>query len=580
MKKLAFLFSVLLAAPLFSQPAFKDLSSQAGFNAVARNSGIAIADYDNDGFDDVYVAVGNGANLLYHNLQNGTFEEVAAQALVADASNSIAAAWADIDNDGWTDLYVGNAEQPNRLYRNLGNGRFEERSAAAGVDNEGRSQVVLFADVDLDGWIDMYVANINTENALYRNNGDGTFTDIVETSGTTDRLVAMGSLFFVYDNDGDPDLYLTHDNRKEFILYQNDGKGRFTNVAAAAGVDYAGFGMGVDVGDVNRDGWLDLYITNLYENVLFLNKGDGSFENISATAGIDDLGMGWGTAWMDCDNDGWQDIYAANDSYFPVDGAYYDNVLYQNNGDNTFTKVSDSTVLSSPFAGYGVACSDFDNDGREDIFLANKQEDGNQLFHNLTANEYNWVQFRCVGTMSNRSAIGTRVTLALGDVTLVDEISGGSGFASQNSQRLHFGLGAATTIDRLSIRWPSGLVEERSNVAVNQLHTLVEGEQTTSLETLVANDEFRLQQLQPNPFRDHIACLLELEQTTKLQLDVVDLKGQLVAKVFEGRLSEGMHTFQWDGRSQTGEKQSSGLYLLIISANGKKRTYKLILEGQ
>lgn len=567
-----------LVSSLFAQPQFRDVSQQSNVRYSGFNSGIAIADFDRDGFEDVFVAAGQSEERLHRNQGNGRFQDVAQEAGLGQVGNAIAAAWADVDNDGWLDLYVGNAAEPNKLYRNLGNGRFEDISASAGVGNEGRTQAVLFADVDLDGWIDIYVANISAENALYRNNGDGTFTDIVDASGTSDLKIAMGSAFFDYDRDGDPDLYLTHDNRQDFILYQNDGQGRFTNVAQEAGVAYQGYGMGVDVGDVNRDGWLDMYITNLYENVLFLNKGDGTFENISQSAGIGDVGMGWGTTWLDIDNDGWQDIYVVNDTYFPVNGVYYKNIMYRNKGDNTFEIVSGSTSLESPYAGYGVASFDFDNDGRLDLFLANKQDDGNQLFRNETENDMHWVKVRCIGTRSNRAAIGARVEVEAGGVLWVDEISGGSGFASQNSLCLHFGLGEATLIDRLRVIWPGGETEEWTQLAVDRLHELTEGGLSTSTSAAWEKTGIQLTAPHPNPFESQSQFQLELSDQSQVSIVVTGIDGRQIHSLHKGQLSPGQHNFSWVGRLDNGQKLPVGLYLLHIRVDDKEQVLKIILQ--
>ncbi len=234
--KALFLFGCLCTFSATAQTiSFSDITNSAGIGSVAVNSGVAFADYDNDGDDDVYVSVlSDKPNKLYQNLGNNTFMEVSGTTGAAYNGSTLASVWGDVNNDGHIDLYLGNSQQPNILYLNNGNGTFTDITATAGVADGGQPRSVLMADVDNDGFLDIYVANLAAPNVLYRNNGDLTFTDVTEASGATDDQIAMGSIFFDYDNDGDQDLYLTHDARQANILYQNDGTGHFTNVAASA----------------------------------------------------------------------------------------------------------------------------------------------------------------------------------------------------------------------------------------------------------------------------------------------------------------------------------------------------------
>jgi len=259
---------------------------------LTRTYGISVVDYNNDGLDDVYIAMRLGRNKLFKNLGNGAFEEVSRQAFVDYYGEYIQACWADIDNDGFLDFYLGTGNyRPNLLFRNNGRGGFEEIGQAAGVQINDRTSANMLADVNNDGLVDLYLAIPHKPNYLFLNNGDLTFTDVTEASGAIDELIAMGSGFFDYDNDGDQDLYLSHDTDQANILYRNDGNGVFTDVSAVAGVDYVGQAMGVDFADFDHDGWQDIYITNLFENVLFRNNQDGTFSNVSEVQKVDDYGM-------------------------------------------------------------------------------------------------------------------------------------------------------------------------------------------------------------------------------------------------------------------------------------------------
>lgn len=494
------LLLVLSGYTLSAQPLFFDGSASAGIDHPGRNFGVAFGDYDGDGADDIYISRHNAPNLLYQAIGNGQFAEVAAQAGIAHVGTTNMSAWGDFDNDGHLDLYLGNRDEPNILYHNNGDGTFTDISASAGVNSGHRTRAVLWGDVDRDGYIDLYVANLAAPNYLYHNNGDGTFTDITAAANAQDFGIAMGSLFFDYDNDGDLDLYLTHDANQPNILYRNDGTGNFEDVSVVSGANIAAQGMGVDFADINHDGFFDLYITNLYENVLLLSDGDDTFTEIGGPAGVDDLGMGWGTVFLDYDNDGYSDIYVSNDTYF----APFDNLLYRNLGNTTFEIVSEGTLLASPMAGYGVATGDVNSDGKPDLLLVNAgSQDGNQLFLNSTENAHHFVKVRLRGTESNTAAIGARVTVEANGQVQMDEVCAGMGYASQNSFTLHFGLGEAMFIDRLSIRWPNGEVEAYEGLAVDQHYFITEGEGlvTNVLSTAGAVSELKIW---PNPAKERL----------------------------------------------------------------------------
>ncbi len=504
---------LLLNTPLVGQTTFTDQSAAAGINNVGFNRGVAVIDYNNDGWEDLYFTRIAKANILYRNNGDGTFSNVSAEAGVDVELDSGAAVWGDLDNDGWMDLVLGNKDVLSQIFRNNGNGTFTDITQESGVRNTGKVQTVLLADVNNDGWLDIYWANLGTENALYLNQGDGAFIDVTLPSGTSDTKLNMGAVFFDYDNDGDQDLYLSHDADQANILYQNDGKGQFMDVSEAAGVDYEGQGMGVDAADFNNDGYLDLYITNLYENTLYLNNQDGTFSDISSSAGVDDLGMGWGTAWMDYDNDGWMDLYVSNETYFPVLGNFYDNVMYRNLGDLSFEASAPNSPLNSSLGGYGTACLDVDKDGRLDLIIANSgATDGNQLLMNQAENGHHWVNIELEGTISNRDAIGASVCLYSNDLRLCDQVMAGTGYASQNSLRLHFGLGEATAIDSLVVAWPSGQQEVYTRLDVDTYYQIIEA---TAITDVDEQEEFSpiSTKIFPNPVGETLTFETYLQQT-------------------------------------------------------------------
>ena len=567
------LFSLAFSA-LQAQAIFLDIAGPAGVRNTGRNYGIAFGDFDNDGLEDIYVSRHNAPNLLYKSLGNNTFIDVAAQAGVAHHGTTTMSIWGDIDNDGFLDLYLGNRDEPDKLYRNNGDGTFTDITAAAGIFDEFFTKAVMFGDVDNDGFIDLYIANLNAPNALYRNNGNLTFTNIVNQAGVNDFGVAMGSVFIDYDNDGDLDIYLTHDANQPNILYRNNGNLTFTNVSAATGANHASQAMGVDFADINHDGHFDFYITNLSFNSLLLNNGAGLFSNIAQQAGCADVGMGWGVVFFDYDNDGYKDIYMSNDSYF----SPHPNILYRNNGDNTFSIVSQGTALHSMYGGYGVACGDVNGDGWLDLMLANSGNDGNQLFLNQNFNINKWVKVKLTGTQSNRAAIGARIRVTAGGKNYIDEVTAGSGYAAQNSFTQHFGLGQAEVIDSLHVRWPSGLQEVFTNLDVNRTYYITEGESisTTSVQNQLKQAAgAQLFANAPNPFGGETLLSFHLEKAQNARLSITDLHGRTIAVPAQGRLDAGLHTFTWDA---AGRNLAPGVYLYRLETEEGVLTGKMVLQ--
>lgn len=562
-----------ISPSLFAQ--FIDRTALAGIGNTGQNRGVSIIDFNQDGWEDIYFTRLDGANFLYHNNGDDTYTNVAAAAGLDYAGASGTAVWGDLNNDGRPDLILGNRREPSRIYLNQGDGTFSDITFSSGVAVNAQVMSVSLADVDQDGWLDIYFANLGEQNALYRNNGDGTFGDYTYASGALDDGIAMGTIFFDYDRDGDPDLYLTHDANQPNILYQNVGGGHFIDVSRASGLDLAAQGMGVDVADIDQDGWLDVYVTNLYENILFRNRGDGSFENIASQAGVTDLGMGWGTVFLDYDNDGWPDIYVANETNFGVNYQFYDNILYRNLDGRTFRPVLGNDALKSPYGGYGVAAADLDKNGQLDLVIANSGQAGNQLLFNQQESDYHWTRIQLEGTLSNRSAIGARILLESGDLLLSDEIIAGSGFCGQNSLSLHFGLGEQDRIDRLTIFWPSGLEEVFEDLPVDQTLTFLENSGLTPVEHPSGNLPFELK-ISPNPTSGRIDLQLNLPSFVhSIECSLYNTYGQLIYHWKEQPVGEQrmIRTLDLSGLFPV------GVYYLRISSGRQSQTKKIHLSG-
>ena len=492
-------------------------------------SGAAFLDYDSDGYQDLYAV--NGAplpaeslagyqpgNVLYRNRGNGTFAEVTEQAGVGDRTFGMGVCAGDYDNDGFLDLYVTNFG-PNVLYRNSGAGTFADVTERAGVGDSRLGTSTAFADYDNDGDLDLYVANNvhismadsnkcrhgviqvycgplsypGESGILYRNEGDGTFADVTRSTGLYDDTGRqLGVAFGDYDNDGDADLYVANDMTANF-LFRNDGREKFEEVGLVSEValDPDAFpeaGMGTDWGDYNRDGFLDLVVCNFQWQScrLLKNQGDGFFADMTIFSGLGRptyFTLNFGTDFFDYDNDGYPDIFVANGHIEPniqiIDGAHptfaqHDH-LFRNNGDETFTEVSEQAGMQSleRMVGRGAAVADYDNDGDLDIFISNNNQRA-MLLRNDGGNRNHWISIRAIGTRSNRDGIGARITVTAGDLVQIDEVRSGSSYLSQNDLRTHFGLGDRSLVDRIEIRWPSGIAQVLEEVVADQFLVIEE----------------------------------------------------------------------------------------------------------
>lgn len=519
---------------LEGQSEFTDATTISNLNPIAGAEGVAVGDYNNDGYDDFYVSFVEGKNQFYKNNGDGTFTEMGAALGIAleENTDTRTAVWGDINNDGWLDLYVGNKAEPDQLFLNFGNDTFENITLMAGVENEEHPKSVNFADLNNDGLLDIYVSNFGKENVLYLNNGDLTFQDYSLIGSALDRGRAMGTVIFDYDKDGDLDLYLVHDGMEPNFLYQNDGQGGFTEIGNSAGVDTKSFGMGVDIGDINNDGWMDIYITNFGPNFLLLNNADGTFSNIAKAAKVDHPGMGWGTNFIDFDKDGFLDIYIANDSDFS--GAYHRNILFRNKGGLTFEYAEREGAVCNEMSSYGSAYLDYNLDGNQDMLVVNREEGEGVYLYKNPIRENNWVGLKLVGTTSNHNGIGAKIQLTddLGN-TYHKEVIAGHSWESQSTLLQNFGLGTATNIESLIILWPSRIEQHLSIDQLNQYYTITEGEgiengvgldkstSTKNLENIVPNLT-----ISPNPNDGYFLLEFNSPDNKPLMIQVLDIMGR------------------------------------------------------
>jgi len=536
---LVFLLSIL---PVSAQLRFTDVTSQSGIRfqhedgrsgeryfVETLGAGAAWFDYNRDGNLDIYFV--NGADLpgmrspvpptnaLYRNNGDGTFTDVTEQAGVGDGSYGFSCAVGDYDNDGWEDIYVTNFRS-NVLYHNNGDGTFTDVTRVADVGDERWGAAAAFADYDNDGDIDLFVANyvdFKLENnpvcgrlrvrlhcspdvfdgvpcVLYRNNGDGTFTDVIREAGLFNpNDKGMGVMWCDYDNDRDMDLFVANDRTPD-RLYLNNGDSTFTDIALLSGVALSETGIAMSsmapiFGDIDNDGWFDLVVTNYHDepNCVYKNEGDGFFFDVTYQSGIGGQGLSylsWGADFADLDNDGHIDLFIANGHMdenikeFRQSLSYAQpNQLFRNRGDGTFEDVSnqsgDGLLLKK--VSRGAAFGDYDNDGDIDILVTNSRQTLD-LLRNDTPTQNHWLIFETVGKRSNRDGIGTRIKVVANGKSQIREVKSGGSYPSHSDMRIHFGLGKVAQVDLVEIRWPNGLVERFKGVKTNQFLRAKEGE--------------------------------------------------------------------------------------------------------
>jgi enediyne biosynthesis protein E4 len=507
--------------------------------------GVAFYDYDNDGWPDIFLV--NGSRLegfpagseptshLFRNNRDGTFTDVTVQAGVAHSGWGQGVCVGDYDNDGWDDLFVTYFGK-NVLYHNNGDDTFSNVSQKAGVDGKGTrwNTGCAFVDYDRDGRLDLFVANYidldlataplpesgpclyksvmvacgppglqGGKNILYHNNGDGTFTDVSAASGilSTTGTYSLGVLTADFDNDGWPDIYVANDSTAS-TLYHNEKNGKFQDVAIASGCALSPdgkpqAGMGVSAADYDLDGNLDIIKTNFAGDTpsLYHNQGGANFEDATFTAGLGahTQYLGWGCGFFDMDNDGWPDLLICNGHVYPeveqlkTEAGYAQRkLLYHNQRNGHFADVSlqAGPGISEPSASRGTAFGDFDNDGDIDV-VVNTVNDYPQLLRCDSRLGNNWIKIRTIGTKSNRSGIGARLTCVTrppGESkphSQIDEVRSGGSYLSQNDLRVHFGMGKAEKVDLLEIRWPSGQIDTLKEIKANRLIFVKEGEGIT-----------------------------------------------------------------------------------------------------
>ena len=537
-------------------PQLEDVTSKTGITFSHTSStdkryifesmsgGVIIVDYDRDGWPDIYftnaptidmtLAGKSSLGALYHNNHDGTFTDVTQKSGLTKACLAMGGATGDYDNDGWPDLYI-TCLGGNILYHNNGDGTFTDVTAKAGVGDGRWSAGAAFGDYDGDGYVDLMVTNYvdfhlndlpafgsapyckyrgidvqcgprglkGAGDALFHNNGDGTFTDVSKSAGVSDPngYYGLGVIWADFNNTGRPDIFAANDSTPKY-LYKNLGKGKFEEIGYESGTAFSRDGaeqasMGVAVGDYNHTGRPSLYVTNFEgeNDDLYRNEGGWNFSESSYESGLAVASLPWvkwGTAFVDLDNDGWLDlvtvdghVYPQTDSMPSGSGYRQPKILSMNRKDGTFCDASTEAgpALMEKRVSRGLAVADLFNDGKMDV-VVNDLDGPPMILRNQGIAGRNWVSFELAGTKSNRLALNARVKVTSGGMTQTDEVRSGGSYLSQSDLRLHFGLGEATKIDSVEVRWPSGAIDHIGTLDANHFYSILEGKGIVPAESI------------------------------------------------------------------------------------------------
>ena len=561
------LFIVSISNILTAQISFANQASDIGIEAICGNSlygsGISFFDYDNDGWDDVTIGSAEGDPIRFFKNINGSFVEQTLSIVNNNWKNK-QVNWIDIDNDGDNDLFITSDTDSVRLYENTGNMILQDITVASGMLTDVLSTYgASWGDYNNDGFLDVFLSNYTTAlpNILYKNEGDNTFTIVNTEAGIINTgMFSFCSAFFDYNNDGHQDIYVAND-REDYTntLYKNNGDGTFTDVSVVSGTDLAIDAMTVTIDDFNADGWLDIYITNnVPGNVLLRNNGNETFTDIAQSSNTLFNSVGWGAVFLDADNDKDLDLYVSGEHDGSLAG-YLSSALYESNNNETFN-LNNAAVPGDLAISYSNAIGDTDNDGYPEIVVNNINHDNIFLWKNNTPVINNWLKVKLEGAQSNKNGIGSFIEIATNGEKQYRYTLCGEGYLSQNSATEFFGIGNATTIDYVKIKWLSGVEDIIYDVNANQQLYVIEG---TTLS--VNNQNLNVFNVYPNPTKD---ILIIKGRNTILKLEVFNLLGQKVLNTKPKALESHLDL----------SSLKTGVYFVSIFDKNSNETIKIIKQ--
>jgi len=571
--------------------------------ALAAGSSRSVNWVDTDGDGDLDLFVSNGGSLFendeYYRNDGGVFVRDMTAAIALDSLRSDGSTWGDYDNDGDPDLFVVSwYGEVNALFENLGGGSFSRVTTGPAVNTGTYSEGAAWVDYDADGDLDLYVTNSGTganfrANLLYRNDGGGTLTEITTGPLVNDDTISRQASWADYDDDGDVDVFIVNEAGQNNELFKNllveTGIADFQAVNAGALTNDGGDSFSASWGDFDNDGDFDVIVANFSGQQNFFYRNQLAETGLPTFARINDqapgTNQGWtvGTHWADWDNDADLDLMVTN-GFAPVPSTFRRNFYYRNDGGTLIRDQTTPAALDSGWA-YGAAWGDSDGDGDLDLCIANWMGAGqvNGYYVNgAQGNGNHWLTFDCVGVTSNRSGIGCKVTATatIGGnvVTQLRQITGSDGYCSQ-TLRGHFGLGDATVIDVLTVRWPNGVEQVLTNVPADAHLEIVEdtGVDVPALPERGAAGPMRIESVAPNPFRSNTSIRYALASDAQVRLSIVDSAGRRVRRLEEGARPSGVHVIAWDGRDDGGARVATGIYFVDLATVADRATRRVLL---
>ncbi len=587
------LFAICL--PAMTQAQVFQPTALSALEGMHSNWGCAVADYDQDGDLDVFITaydpfeankpqtwsrlLQNKGSSLWVDATKAAGLDQQYQSTVS-AGNKIGVSWGDYDNDGFPDLLLTHAGHL-QLYHNLQDGTFEEvsRQAKLRTCHACVNTSALWWDYDGDGWLDLYISDYQNTNRLHRNRGDGTFLDVTRSTGLGDDGSTWCSVAFDVDRDGWMDLYVINDYGFS-RLYLNEEGQAFREATQDHGLVNTGDAMGVAIGDYNTDGNFDFYISNISEfqpNPLFKGSKSGAFTNEAQAQQVEYANWAWGVQLFDADHDGDEDLYVVNG----FGNLTYTNKFFKSQwaqGTPHFVDWSAESACNGEAHGMGVESFDYDQDGDLDLLVANTN-DKPTLYTNVgVAGNTNWLQVKLEGTQSNRDAYGAIVKVT-GAGRSFYRYHHGAGLMSQSSKPIHFGLGTMDEIDTLTIYWPSQAIDRYHGISGNQTVSVIEGSriELDSLpeESPLLQDKFLVRQVYPNPFEAEVFIELQTPGKGFLHFQIISPSGTRIYQREEEVATTGLQNLTWNGLNQAGKKVASGLYFYRISLDDRLLTGKI-----
>ncbi|WP_156115596.1 FG-GAP-like repeat-containing protein [Psychroserpens sp. Hel_I_66] len=571
-KKYPFLFLInLITYFSFCQINYQNNATSLGLNYTVGTpylgSGASFVDFDNDGWDDLTFASGDGQPVKFFRNNNGVFEDIDFNIINLNYQTK-QVNWVDFDNDGDKDLFITSNTNGNRLFENTGDFTLIDITSTSGfpltnIFTNGAS----WGDYDNDGFLDVFLCSkdattaTTTPNFLYKNNGDGTFTNVSVIAGIdADKHQTFCSVFLDINNDGWLDIYTSNDKGYNLNqLYKNNGDGTFSEIGASSGTDLGINAMTTTVGDYNNDGFIDIYVTNGGNTVLLVNNGNETFSDYAQITGCEHGGFTWGAVFLDADNDTDLDLYVSSSLYnIP---SINTSVMFERIDEDSFQIPSNAGFLNDQKQSYCNAIGDFNNDGLSDIIVTNANNQNVDLWQNLNDANNNWLKIKLEGTQSNRDGVGSKIELSADNYIQYKQTHNGEGYMSQNSTSILFGLNTATIIDYLKIDWPSGTQDIFYNLDINQTLNIVEGSSTLSV------DEFNYHTLNifPNPVKN----LLFVETNKQiLGYSILNILSQTIYHTENASSNNGIDF----------SKFKSGVYFLTITFKDQSQIIKKIIK--